>query len=62
MTEKKLREILDRFIKHTNNDEDGGGNMRQEFADYIEGFFDDLGDNDYFGTEGQCHPFGDKRN
>lgn len=61
MDEKRLREILENFIVHTRNDEDGGKEERLKFANYIESYFDDLGDDDYFGTEGQCHPFGDKR-
>lgn len=61
MDEKQLREILERFISHAKQDEDGGIAVFGEFADCIEGFFDDLGSEDYFGTEGQCHPFGDKR-
>lgn len=61
MKEKELREILERFITHAKNDDDGGEGIFGEFANCIEVFFDRLDSNDYFGTEGQCHPFGDKR-
>ena len=62
MDEKRLREIMERFFKVSKDDEDGGIEVLGQFANVIETFFDDLGDDDYFGTEGQCHPFGDKRN
>jgi len=62
MNEDRLREILDNFIKHVRNDGDGGAGERQTFADYLKDYFDDLESEDYFGTEGQSHPFGDKRN
>lgn len=61
MNEARLRQILDRFFDVTRQDGDTGKDVLSDFADHIEEFFDDLMDDDYFGTEGQLHPFGDKR-
>lgn len=61
MKEKRLREIFERFVKHANQDEDKGESVFADFGRHIEAFFDELAEEDYFGTEMQCHPFGDKR-
>ena len=62
MTEKRLREIVDRFLVAAESDHDGGAAIRADFCRHIKRFFDEMAEDDYFGTEEQAHPFGDKRN
>lgn len=64
ITRKQIEDILKKFLDlldSSDGDEACSQEIREEFADNIESYFDELGDDDFFGTEGQSHPFGDKR-
>lgn len=61
ITSEQILEVVKNFLDFASTDSDKGKTERENFADVIEEFFDDLMGEDYFGSEGQCHPFGDKR-
>ena len=62
ITRAQLEEVIKNFLDFLEQDADSAGQERESFADCIESYFDDLASDDFFGTEGQSHPFGDKRN
>lgn len=55
---EEIQKALDSFMEFATDDKE----VLAEFKKVLKTFFDDLKNDDYFGTEGQCYPFGDKRN
>ena len=60
---KNFEKVLDKFKNHLvelrkANEKDA----LKEFCSSLNNFFDELGNEDAFGTEGQLDPRGDKRN
>lgn len=53
---KNLKEITDKLVDLVLKDKD------KYFCQKFDGFLNELLDNDFFGTEGQCDPRGDRRN
>ena len=55
---EKIEKAVAEFLEFAKEDPQ----VLSDFEADLRNFFDDLEEADYFGTEGQCYPFGDKRN
>jgi hypothetical protein len=58
VTPKNLRKVSEKLLTFVLEDKE----VTKTFCEAFDQFLDDLLSEDFFGTEGQCDPRGDRRN
>lgn len=61
ITPKNIDVVMKKFVTFFNSNIKGSGEEERIVIGKLNDLFDDLLDDDVFGTEGQCDPRGDNR-